>query len=246
MKKISLDKLRTIAFLHTLDDATLADLAQHAIWREYASGAIVFLEGETAAAIYCLEWGWMKVSKSSLDGREQILRFLGPGETFNELSVFANKTNPATAITLEAVGLWLIPQAAVRDLLMSHPEVAVHVIEGIADRVIYLVSLVADLSLHSVEARVARMLLDESEDDVLTRQRWATQTELAARLGTVPDVLSRALRNMVGARVIEMDRNEFRILDRQALEALAMVGIDNICPQFFAEPTKVEYRHRLK
>lgn len=78
----------------------------------------------------------------------------------------------------------------------------------------------ADLSLHSVEAQVTRMLLDESEDGVLTRKRWATQTELAARLGTVPDALSRALRISAEAGVIEMDRNEFRILDRQGLEAM--------------------------
>jgi CRP-like cAMP-binding protein len=223
--QISIDKLRSMAFLHTLDDDIFAVLAQLAVWREYAPGAIVFLEGERATAIYYLEFGWMKVIRSSLDGREQILRFLGPGETFNELSVFANKVNPATAIALEAAGAWLIPRAAVRQLLTSHPEVAVHVIESIADRVISLVSLVADLSLHSVEARVARMLLHESEDGILTRKRWATQTELAARLGTVPDVLSRALRSMAEADVIEMNRNEFRILDRQGLEAMAMVEV---------------------
>ena len=223
--KISRDKLRTIAFLHGLDEAALTALAQRAVWREYAPGAIIFLEGETAAAIYYLEIGWVKVSKSSLDGREQILRFLGPGETFNELSVFANKTNPATAISLETVGAWLIPRDAVQHLLTSHPEVAAHVIENIADRVIQLVSLVADLSLHSVEARIARMLLDEAKEDVMTRQRWATQTELAARLGTVPDVLSRALRSMVDAGVIEMNRHEIRILDRQTLETMAMVEV---------------------
>ena len=86
--KLALDNLRTIAFLDGLDDAALTKLAQSAIWREYAPNAIIFLEGETAAAIYYLSFGWVKVVKSSADGREQILRFLSPGETFNELSVF--------------------------------------------------------------------------------------------------------------------------------------------------------------
>ncbi|MEZ4667597.1 MAG: Crp/Fnr family transcriptional regulator [Anaerolineae bacterium] len=221
--KIALDHLRTIAFLQGLDDPQLVELAQSAIWREYAPNAVIFLEGEAASAIYYMDFGWIKVSKSSPDGREQILRFLGPGEPFNELSVFANKNNPATAIALEAVGAWLIPREAVRRLLVTHPEVAIHVIENIADRVISLVSLVADLSLHSVETRVARMLLDEATEDVMARRRWATQTELAARLGTVPDVLSRALRSMVDAGVIEMNRHEIRVLDRQTLEEMAMV-----------------------
>ena len=221
--KIALDHLRSIAYLQGLDVPQLVELAQSAIWREYAPGAFIFLEGETASAIYYMDFGWIKVSKSSPDGREQILRFLGPGEIFNELSVFANKNNPATAIALEAVGTWLIPKAAVQQLLVAHPHVAAHVIENIADRVIHLVSLVADLSLHSVEARVARMLLDEADEEIMKRHRWATQTELAARLGTVPDVLSRALRSMVDAKVIEMNRYEIRILDRQALERMAMI-----------------------
>ncbi|NJN82420.1 MAG: cyclic nucleotide-binding domain-containing protein [Caldilineaceae bacterium] len=108
----SLDKFRAIAFLNGLDDATLLELAQGAVWREFASGAVLFLEGEAASAIYYLEFGWVKVMKSSTDGREQILRFLGPGETFNELGVFANKSNPATAMALETVGVWLIPREA--------------------------------------------------------------------------------------------------------------------------------------
>lgn len=221
---ISLDKLRVIAFLQGLDDAVLAELAEQAIWREYAAGALIFLEGDHAAAMYYLEFGWVKASKSSPDGREQILRFLGPGETFNELSIFANKPNPATASALEPVGAWLIPRDVVRRLLIGHPQVAVRVIENIADRVIHLVSLVAELSLHSVEGRVARLLLEEAVGDVMARPRWATQTELAARLGTVPDVLSRALRSLADAAIIEVNRQEIRILDRAALEAVAQMA----------------------
>jgi CRP/FNR family transcriptional regulator len=109
----------------------------------------------------------------------------------------------------------------VRQFLVSNPEVAARVIENIADRVIPLVSLVADISLRSVEARVAQMLLDEATNNVMERRRWATQTELAARLGTVPDVLSRALRGMVDSGVIDLDRHEIRILDRKAIEMMA-------------------------
>lgn len=74
----ALDYLRAIALLQGLDDAVLAKLAQSAVWREYAPGSLIFLEGETAVFIYYLDFGWVKVSKSSVDGREQILRFLGP------------------------------------------------------------------------------------------------------------------------------------------------------------------------
>ena len=71
--------------------------------------------------------------------------------------------------------------------------------------------------------RFARLLLEEAEDDTLPRRRWATQAELAARLGTVPDVLSRTLRSLVDGGLITMDRHAIHILQRQVLERLAAV-----------------------
>lgn len=215
-------KLQTLGLLRGLDNTVLAELAATAIWHEYAPGAVVFLEGEASAALYVLDFGWLKVVKSSLDGREQILRFVGPGEIFNEIGVFANRPNPATVIALEAAGSWLIPKSALHQVLNTHHEVALHVIENMAQRISHLVNMVADLSLHSIETRIAHLLLAEADGEVFHRQRWATQAELAARLGTVPDVLSRALRSMVDAGLITMDRQEIRILQRQALETLAL------------------------
>jgi CRP/FNR family transcriptional regulator len=217
-------KLAAIPFLRGLDAEVLTSLARTALWRSFPAGAILFLEGEAAAGLYQVHSGWIKVVKMSPEGREQVLRFLGPGETFNEIGVFGNRPNPATAIALEPTGLWLIERTAIRRLLETHPVVAVQVLERMADRVIELVGLVADLSLRTVEARLARLLLEQSAGDVVARQRWATQTELAARLGTVPDVLSRAMRGLVEAGLIEVERQHIRILDRAGLELRAMVG----------------------
>ena len=216
-----IQQLGSIAFLNRLDQATLAALARGAIWREYAAGEVVFVEGESSSGLYVLHSGWLKVLKNSIEGREQVLRFIGPGETFNEIGVFANRPNPATAIALEATGVWLLEREAVLGLLRARPEFAQHVIENMADRVIDLVMLVADLSLRPVTARLARLLLEDATGDVLHRPRWYTQTELAARLGTVPDVVQRALRALEGEGVLEVERHQIRIRDRAALEKLA-------------------------
>jgi CRP/FNR family transcriptional regulator len=66
-------------------------------------------------------------------------------------------------------------------------------------------------------------LLDFAKGDAIERRRWTNQTELAARLGTVPDVLSRVIRELTKAGLIEMDRQSIRILDRAALSARAMI-----------------------
>lgn len=218
-----LASLQRIAFLRGLDPVTLSELADSVIWRVYTPGAMIFLEGEAAFALYYVYVGWLKVIKSSVEGREQILRFAGPGEILNELGVFSQRPTPATAIALEPVGLWLLPREALQRLLTTHPVVALGAIENLTERIFYLLSLITDFSLHTVETRLARLLLEQAENDVMPRPPWATQTELAARLGTVPDVLSRLLRKLVETNVIELNRAHIRILDRQALAALAQL-----------------------
>lgn len=214
-------RLRTISLLKGLEDAFLRELAQGARWREYSEGEIVVLEGEAAASLYYLQRGWLKVVKTSPSGREQILRFLEPGDTFNEIGVFTDRPNPATAIALEPAGIWLIRRSDLNRLLSEHPTFSRHVIANMAERMMYLVDLVTDLSLRPVMGRLARLLVESAVDDVLHRPGWYTQSELAARLGTVPDVVQRALRSLANDGLISVDRQRIRILDRAALVDLA-------------------------
>ncbi|MFN8493599.1 MAG: Crp/Fnr family transcriptional regulator [Caldilineaceae bacterium] len=216
-------QLRTVPIFRGLDSKSLEQLARSAIWREYATGVVIFLEGDSAPTLYYIQTGWVKIVKMAPDGREQILYFWGPGDTFGGIGVFINRPMPASAIALEPTGLWLLRREAIVQLLTTQPAMALQVIESMANRMHELMALVADLSLHTVTERFARLLLEEAEGDILPRRRWATQTELAARLGTVPDVLSRALRSLVDGGLIAMDRHEIRILQREALETLALV-----------------------
>jgi CRP-like cAMP-binding protein len=107
-------------------------------------------------------------------------------------------------------------------LLQERPEFARHVIARMAEHMLHLVSLVTDLSLRPVTGRLARLILDGSTGDVLERPRWYTQAELAARLGTVPDVVQRALRKLENDGLIAVDRRQIQILDRPALAEVAL------------------------
>jgi CRP/FNR family transcriptional regulator, dissimilatory nitrate respiration regulator len=175
------------------------------------------LEGEINRGLYSVQSGWVKVVKFSLDGREQVLRYFGPGEVFSEIGVFLARPNPATAIALEHCELWQLHRSLLQPLFLDHPDLLLHVMANMADRIAYLAGLVADLSLHSVEVRLARLLLEEASDGTLVRQSWLTQAELAARLGTVPDVLNRGLHSLVDAGLIQVDRRQIAILDRSGL-----------------------------
>lgn len=213
--------LQAIPLFAQLDTDTAADLAASCIWRRYEAGETVFWEGDAAGGLYLLHSGWLKVVKSAASGREQVIKFLGPGELFNEIGALANQANPATAVALEPVGLWLIPRARLLQLMQERPSFAQHLIEMLAGRVLHLVDLVADLSLRSVKGRLARLLLADTTDDQFHRPHWYTQAELAARLGTVPDVVQRALRSLAADGVIDVERHRIQIHDRQALAQIA-------------------------
>ena len=220
---ILLKRLHTFEFLRGLDDETLKRLADHAVWKVFPPDAVVFWEGDVESNLFYLQYGSLKVLKTSTDGREQVLRFIDAGEVFNEIGVLANRPNPATAMALEESGIWLIPRQSLEEVVLAHPQTALQIIENMADKIIGLVTLAADLSLKTVEARFAKLLLDSVEGDVIERRRWMNQSELAARLGTVPDVLSRVIREMTRAGLIEMNKQHIRILNRAGLAERAML-----------------------
>jgi len=218
---ILLKRLQNIDFLQGLNQIALEQIAQNASWKVYSAEDVIFWEGDSESNLYYLQYGTLKAVKTSPDGREQVLRLINAGETFNEVGVLAKRENPATAIALEESGVWLIPRKAIESLLLEHPQVALQIIENMADKFVDLVSLAADLSLKSVKARFAKLLLDQAKDNSIERRSWSTQTEMASRLGTVPDVLSRVIRELTKMGIIEMDKKQIRILDPESLTKLA-------------------------
>jgi CRP-like cAMP-binding protein len=220
---ILLKRLQAVEYLRGLDDETLGKIAIGARWKVFAADAVVFWEGDSESNLYYLQYGLLKVLKASPDGREQVLRHISAGEIFNEVGVLAKRPNPATAVALEESGVWLIPRQSIEEVLLANPKIALQIIESMADKFIDLISLAADLSLKSVKARFAKLLLEQADGDLIERGSWATPTEMASRLGTVPDVLSRVIRELTKAGIIEMDKHHFRILDREELKRQAMI-----------------------
>lgn len=221
-KKVLLKRLKSMDFLRGLDDAVLVNLAEHSTWKVYPPDSVIFWEGDMEGSLFYLQYGSLKILKTSSDGREQVMRFIDEGEVFNELGVLAKKPNPATAVALEESGIWLIPREALEEIILAYPQTALKIIENMADKVIGMVSLAADLSLKTVEARFVQLLLSQTDGDVIERRRWTNQTEMASHLGTVPDVLSRVIRELTKAGLIEMDRKQIRILNRKGLAERGM------------------------
>ncbi len=212
--------LRQVPYLATLDDDAAAELASHVVERSFDRRQILFLEGQDCAGLFMISSGRVKIFKVSPQGREQVLNVLGPGDAFNEVAVLDGGPNPASAATMTPSMLLILARGPLLDLIGRHPPLARSVIEHLASRTRHLVSLVEDLSFRTVSSRLARLLLEEAGTSSRLSKRL-THEEMASRLGTAREVVSRALGQLESLGLLRRERHQLIILDRDALDRLA-------------------------
>jgi len=200
----------------------LRQIAALAVPRHFDSGQVVYVEGEPAEWFYLLESGWVKATRMSRDGREQAMMFLQAGEVFGDIAVLTGKNYPGTVLALEPVDVWGIPAEPFLKLVEQNSDLAMMVIRRLGARVLYFLDLVEDLSLRSVETRLAGTLLQHAEKRdsqlVVPRRYWTTFDEMAVRLGTVRDVLSRALKTLETDGLLRVEKQGIILLDPDGLK----------------------------
>jgi CRP/FNR family transcriptional regulator len=210
--------LRALPYFRPLDEDTLASIAALASRRIFEPNEVIFLEGEPCAGLFIVHSGHVKIYKVSPEGREQILTIIGPRDSFNDVAVFDGGPNPACAQAMQVTQLCVIERPAMLRLFDRYPKIAQAVVAVLATRARMLVGMVEDLSLRSVTARLAKLLLDQAtqpEGMPLTHQ------QMAARLGTVREMVSRALRELEAEGMVRRDGRQIVITDRAALEQRA-------------------------
>ncbi|CAG0951479.1 Global nitrogen regulator [Anaerolineales bacterium] len=214
--------LQGIRHFSELPDEVQQAIAVSASRRHFNAGQVIYVEGEPAESIYILESGWVKATRMTREGREQAMMFLRPVEVFGDIAVFTGTTYPGTVMALEDVDVWIIPAKTLLDLIPRHPELAMAVIRHLGERVLHYINLVEDLSLRNVEARLANTLLRNAElhdgQLIVPRREWTTFDEMATRLGTVRDVLSRALKTLEGEGLLKVEKQSITLLDPKGLE----------------------------
>jgi CRP-like cAMP-binding protein len=223
----SAEFLRRLAYLAGLPDEVRAALAREVQERRVRAGESILSEGDPCAGLHYVVSGRVRIYKASPDGREQVLRILGPGRTFNDVPVFDGGTTPGNASALDDGVIALIPKATMLRLVRDHPAVAQAVIETLAARLRAMTHLVEDVSLRGVTARVASLLLTCShgesglaEDAGLACTRL-TQQELAAMTGSVREVVQRSLKILERDGAIAVARGSIRVLAPEILETWA-------------------------
>lgn len=225
---IDIDVLKEIPYLAGLSKPDLEAVGQRLFEQSYQRGDMVLLEGDPPEAIYFVASGAVKAFKTSIEGKEQTLCLLRPGESFNDVPVLDGGPNVASAMAMTPVLLYGMTRADVEQLLRDNAAVALNVIAVLAKRVRHFVSLVEDLSFRDVTSRVAKLLLEYASDhgapEGPPRPRL-TQQEMAAMVGTAREVVGRSLRVLEDEGAIRMNRHQIVVTDRKALQQLGRVGL---------------------
>jgi CRP-like cAMP-binding protein len=219
---IDIRLLESVPYFAGLNAEELESVREHIIERTCDSGELILLEGEPADVMYFVVSGTVKVFKTSSEGKEQILSFIRPGESFNDVPLFDGGPNLGSVQAVGPVTLYGLRGSDLRAMLRDHPQVSLNVIRVLSGQVRHLVSLVEDLSFRHVISRVAKILLESSGDGAGPGPGpRLTQQEMAAMAGTAREMIGRSLKSLEDEGAIRLDRHRIVITDKEALRVVA-------------------------
>ncbi len=211
-------------FLDGLEPATREKVVARSVRRRFEADSVLLYEGDPGAGLFVTLHGLVKIFKTSISGREQVLRYAPPGSSFNEVTVLDGGLNPTSARAVVDSEVLVISRALMTELLEDDPRAARAVIDSMAGLYRHLMQLVEDLSFRHVSERVARVLLQSLMPSPgvgagADLHRRLTQTEIAEMIGSTREVVGRALRAYEDAGAIRIDRGLITLVDPSKIES---------------------------
>jgi len=182
--------------------------------REYERGDILFWKDDPCAGLHIIESGSVKLYLVSPQGRQYIISVMMEGSTCNEVPAFDGGTNPVNVEALETSLVWVVESQILRDLVMSEPKFALKILGRFGQTLRQLVGKVSEMAFYQVTHRLARFIIELPQTE--THPHW-TQEQIAARLGTVREVVARSLKELEKSGAIRVEDRQIQIVDLDIL-----------------------------
>ena len=223
----STELLRRCPLLAGLNEENLKSIRAIALPKQIRKKEVLFAEGEEARGFYVILSGKIKVYKVSPEGKEQILHVVSAPDSFAEAALFLEGRYPAFAEALVDSQLLFFRKRDFIRLIEKNPQLSINIIISLSQFLKKFASLIEELSLKEVSSRISKYLLDLSLK--LSKEGKSPQeveldlskTQVALKLGTISETLSRTLGKMKAKGIIDVKKNKILILNRGALEELA-------------------------
>jgi len=215
--------LRRLPLFNDLSEDELALIAERVSIHRYDSGAIIFFEGDVCRELFIVKEGMVKILKTAPSGRQQLIGVERAGNSLSEVPVFDGGAYPATAQAVASTILLRLEADHFRGICLSRPEVALKVIRVLGHRLRSMGSLIEDLSFSTVRGRLVAHLIRVAQECGRHTSRGIefelteNNEELAARLGTVRELVSRNLGRLHNQGWIEIRRRTVTIPNLAAL-----------------------------
>jgi CRP/FNR family transcriptional regulator len=219
-------KLRTNGFFCDLPKPTLQEFEKIKYASAYPPGAVLFVEGQSPRGVYLICAGRVKLTTTSRDGKTLILRIANAGELLGLHATVSGKAYELTAETLQACQLDFIKRDDFLKFLQEHGDACLHAAQHLSHNVQNAYEMIRSLGLsHSVSERMARLLLEWSDDaeetkDGLRIKIALTHEEIAQLIGTSRETVTRVLSEFRQKKLAELRGSTLMIRDRGALERL--------------------------
>jgi CRP/FNR family transcriptional regulator len=211
--------LRGNAYFNDIAEGLLKDISAHTHFHEYQRGDVLMWEGDPCQGLHIMEQGSAKIYRLSPQGRQYIVRILQEGDTFAEVPAFDGGMNPVNVEALETCRVWVIDGAKLRALVLANPTFAQKVLVNFGEMLRGMVRTISEMAFYQVTHRLAR-LISELPADGQRGPQW-TQEQLAARLGTVREVVSRSLKELERSGAIHIEDRRIHIADPDVLQQWA-------------------------
>jgi len=203
--------LRANEYFDDLPEVMLQEISAHMYLREYQRGDVLFWEGDPCDGLHIIKQGSAKIFRVSPQGRQYIVRILQEKDTFSEVPAFDGAPNPVNVEALENCLVWVIDGKILRGLVSTHPQFAQKVLVNFGRMLRGMVHKVSEMAFYQVTHRLARLIAEMSEEKSVPQ----TQEQLAARLGTVREVVARSLKELERSGAIKMEGRRIQIADRE-------------------------------
>jgi CRP-like cAMP-binding protein len=211
-------------FLSLLDPEDREALVARAGRRRFRRGSLLIHEGDSGDEVFALLSGRVKVTGTTGEGREVIVRFAGPGELLGELAVIDGQPRLASVEAIDPVEAVAIAGSDFRALLDSHPGISVALLRSLsrrfrgADRA--RVEFAASQTLGRVAARLLELVErygEPAENGAVAINLPLSQEELAGWTASSREAVAKALQTMRKLGIVNTERRRITVLDPEAL-----------------------------
>ena len=207
-----------------LDNYELTKIANISIAREWKKQSHVFLQGDPLENVYFIYDGKIKVYKSDIHGKEQIVAIMKKGEMFPHVGFFRKGDYPAYAEVLEPSTLIAVPISKFESVLIEYPELCIKVFKVLGEKIVDLQNRLEEQILNNTYEQIIKLIIrlaqkhgKELEDGTIQLKSEFTNRDLASMIGTTRETISRTLTKMKKDELIEVDDHGDMIVDIEIL-----------------------------